>query len=102
VPLRGTLRYSRRPGSGETRYAQTSARPDPAAAALLSTAYGLGSPRVLVRFAHLAHTGWRASRCYAAALTPHPLTTTASFTNRGNQTRTESSRTNTRIRRKKA
>jgi len=38
-------------GRAQTRYAQTSARPDPVAAALLSTAYGLGSPRVLVRCA---------------------------------------------------
>ena len=31
-------------GRAQTRYAQTSARPDPASAALLSTAYGPGSP----------------------------------------------------------
>ena len=31
-------------GRAQTRYAQTSARPDPVAAALLSTAYGPGSP----------------------------------------------------------
>ena len=41
-------------GRAQTRYAQTSARPDPYAAALLSTASWQGA-RVLVRFAHIAH-----------------------------------------------
>ena len=56
-------------GRAQTRYAQTSARPDPVAAALLSTAYGLGSPRVLVRCAHIAHACWCA---VAATATPAP------------------------------
>ena len=90
-------------GRAQTRYAQTSARPNPVAAALLSTAYGLGSPHVLVRCAHLAHPCWRATRAIAAAPTtatktaavptaaatpsPNPLTTTATFPNLGKQTR---------------
>ena len=40
-------------GQAQTRYAQTSARPDPCAAALLSTAKWRGE-RVLVRCAHIA------------------------------------------------
>ena len=105
-------------GRAQTRYAQTSARPDPAAAALLSTAYGLGSPRVLVRCAHIAHACWRgASYCGCrrscscscsctgarsrAAPSPQPFTTTATFTNLGQQTRPATSRTNTGIRPKK-
>ncbi len=52
-------------GRAQTRYAQTSARPDPAAAALLSTAYGSGGPRVLVRCAHLAHASARCCRSRA-------------------------------------
>ena len=59
-------------GRAQTRYAQTSARPDPVAAALLSTAHGPGSPRVLVRCAHLAHASWRASRAGAAAAAAAP------------------------------
>ncbi len=92
-------------GRAQTRYAQTSARPDPCAAALLSTAYGSGGPRVLVRCAHIAHACWRAACAVVAAATfgitsktttvptaaaapsPHPLTTTASFANLGQQTR---------------
>ena len=97
-------------GRAQTRYAQTSARPDPVAAALLSMAYGGGGPRVLVRFAHLAHASWRAARAIVAAVTfgitstnttaptaaatpiINPLTTTASFPNRGQQTRTATPR----------
>ena len=59
-------------GRAQTRYAQTSARPDPAAAALLSTAYGLGSPRVLVRCAHLAHACSHAARGARAAAAAAP------------------------------
>ena len=59
-------------GRAQTRYAQTSARPDPVAAALLSTANGLGGPRVLVRCAHLAHAFWRAARAAAAAAAAAP------------------------------
>ena len=44
VALRATLRYSRRAGSGANSLRSNSARPDPRAAALLSTANGLGSP----------------------------------------------------------
>ena len=46
-------------GRAQTRYAQTSARPDPAAAALLSTANGSGGPEYRV--------------CSFAALTLHTL-----------------------------
>jgi hypothetical protein len=90
-------------GRAQTRFAQTSARPYPVAAALLSTANGSGGPRVLVRCAHLAHACWRATRAIAAAPTtatktaavptaaatpsPNPLTTTATFPNLGKQTR---------------
>ena len=122
VPLRGALRYSRRPGSGANSLRSNSVRPDPRAAALLSMANGSGGPRVLVRCAHLAHACWRVARAIAVAPatatktiavptaaaapspnppSPNPLTTTASFPNRGQQTRTASSRTNTRIRPKK-
>ena len=103
-------------GRAQTRFAQTSARPDLVADALLSTAYGLGSPRVLVRCAHIAHACWRgASYCGCrrscscsctgarsrAAPSPQPFTTTATFTNLGQQTRPATSRTNTGIRPKK-
>ncbi len=105
-------------GWAQTRYAQTSARPDPCAAALLSTAYGSGRPRVLVRCAHIAHACWRgASYCGCrrscscpcsctgarsrAAPSPQPFTTTATFTNLGQPTRPATSRTNTGIRPKK-
>ena len=87
-------------GRAQTRYAQTSARPDPCATALLSTAYGLGGPRVLVRCAHLAHAGWRAAAAAAAPII-NPFTTTASFPNSGQQTSNATSRTNTGIRPKK-
>ena len=68
-------------GRAQTRFAQTSARPDPVAAALLSTAYGGGGPRVLVRCAHLAHANWGAMRALSwqpslspqqAKTQPHP------------------------------
>ena len=95
-------------GRAQTRYAQTSARPDPVAAALLSTANGLGGPRVLVRCAHLAHACWRAARALAVVVAPaaaapctNPLTTTATFPNLGKQARTATYRTNTTVRRKK-
>ena len=102
VPLRGALRYSRRAGSGANSLRSNSARPDPVAAALLSTAYGSGGPRVLVRCAHLAHACWRATRgagaAAAAAPSAHPFTTTAPFPNRGKQTRIATFRVNTPIR----
>ena len=92
-------------GRAQTRYAQTSARPGPVAAALLSTANGLGSPRVLVRCAHIAHACSHAARdaraAAAAAPAQYALTTTDSFTTGGAQTRTATSRTNIPIRRKK-
>ena len=72
VPLRGTLRYSRRPGSGANSLRSNSARPDPRAAALLSTAYGSGGPRYRVcSFAALTlHT--LAGTLRARALLPQP------------------------------
>jgi hypothetical protein len=90
-------------GRAQTRYAQTSARPDPCATALLSTAYGLGRPRVLVRCAHIAHACRRATRAIGvvvAAATPiiNPFTSTASFPNSGQQTSNATSRTNTPFR----
>ncbi len=87
---------------------------DPRPAALLSTANGLGDS--VCSFAaltlHTLHTPRRASRASAGACawesrpstvsapSPNPLTTTASFPNRGQQTRTATSLTNTPIRRK--
>ncbi len=106
-------------GRAQTRYAQTSARPDPRAAALLSTANGPGGPQYRVcSFAaltlHTLHTPGRATRAGAeppasacaqerraaavSAPSPNPLTTTASFPNLGEQTRPATSRTNTPLR----
>ena len=59
APLRGALRYSRRAGSGANSLRSNSARPDPRAAALLSTANGPGGPQYRV--------------CSFAALTWHTL-----------------------------
>ena len=106
-------------GRAQTRYAQTSARPDPVAAALLSTAYGLRSPntacarslrlhctRLLARCArqrgcscHSKHT--TASPTAAAAPNTHPFTTTATLTNLSEPTRIATFRVNTPIRPKK-
>ena len=60
-------------GRAQTRYAQTSARPNPVAAALLSTANGKRGPRVLVRCAHLAHACWRAAGAAPQSPMPYAL-----------------------------
>ncbi len=111
-------------GRAQTRFAQTSARPDPHAAALLSTAYGPGVPNTAcarsLRSPCTRRTRRDALRARAQrrplalaprnavpppyphqAPSPNPLTTTASFPNRGQQTLTAASLTNTPIRPKK-
>ena len=85
-------------GRAQTRCAQTSARPDPVAAALLSTATWRGGRVCSFAGAHIAHASWRAGRAVAAAATtaaapsPNPFATTASFTSLGKQTYTAAPR----------
>ena len=102
-------------GRAQTRYAQTSARPEPCAAALLSAANGLASPNIACAcslrspctrprtIAAIATGGAEASPILKRqASFMNPFTTTATLTNLGEQTCTATSRTNATIRYKKS
>ena len=101
-------------GRAQTRCAQTSARPHPVAAALLSTAYGKWGSACCYRWGcsgsssrncsrncncihHLSHSTNQSRNRSRAAPGAKPFTATASSTNPGEQTRTATSRTNTPI-----